>query len=186
MSVTFLLFLLLLLIIIGLVYNSRHSAGTYTYFIHESKLDKDFKRTVSDILENSDWKRYHKVKEVEKLPANIDIKLVDRKMLNYTDDATYPNGDLVYYSETQYRGKDKHIHIDSKNWLHGVKESNLSVDDYRKYVINHEFGHALGYDHQTCSNGSCPVMYQATKGCYDGNVCKVQPTDIDLTNKLYL
>ena len=38
---------------------------------------------------------------------------------------------------------------------------------YHAYVVQHEMGHVLGYEHEQPtgdSNKNCPVMYQQTKG----------------------
>ena len=51
---------------------------------------------------------------------------------------------------------------------------NLNGDDgYRRYVILHEVGHAIGYDHSECDEknsikGKCPIMFPITKGAPDG------------------
>jgi hypothetical protein len=66
------------------------------------------------------------------------------------------------------------IILNLKNWL-GGSLSNLPVDRYQTYLINHEMGHHLGFDHKTCPGIKCPssVMQQLTKGpshiypCYE-------------------
>jgi hypothetical protein len=64
------------------------------------------------------------------------------------------------------------IYICKENWesiplASGYKKLN----EYRKYLIIHEFGHALGHGHESCpgKNLPAPVMMQQTKGtaeCY--------------------
>lgn len=62
------------------------------------------------------------------------------------------------------------LNINLERWLNGTDAWPLSQDAYRNHVINHEFGHFLGFDHLTCpGNGQqAPVMMQQTKdlgGC---------------------
>ena|SRR6478609_3669065 len=62
------------------------------------------------------------------------------------------------------------IYFNVNRWLYGSKESGLSLEDYKNYLIFHEWGHLLGRGHATCSKNEddpCPIMYQQTisKGC---------------------
>ena len=56
--------------------------------------------------------------------------------------------------------------INVRRWLRGAAESQLSLADYRHYVISHEVGHALGHGHVGCPGPGTvgPVMLQQTKG----------------------
>lgn len=51
-------------------------------------------------------------------------------------------------------------------WEVGIAEYAEQMNEYRIYVINHEVGHALGYDHVECpaAGEPAPVMMQQTKG----------------------
>ena len=176
-SCTKLLFLLIILVIIAYVvyYNS-----TFTYYTVPSEIDIHFQRQVRDIISKCKWNRMYKLREVhcEELADTV-IHLVDRSELDslHTSDDKYPDGRPIRFSMTLTRPMQvPKIYIDSVNWLKSVPESKLSIEDYRQYVITHELGHALGYDHVPCNkdtavNGVCPVMYQSTRGCPDGFAC---------------
>jgi hypothetical protein len=62
------------------------------------------------------------------------------------------NGDLVV--------------LNAWRWLNGAEAYGTNITDYRRYVINHEFGHALGNPHEVCpgEGAAAPVMLQQTKG----------------------
>lgn len=55
--------------------------------------------------------------------------------------------------------------INAKRWVAGVA-SYSNLDAYRQYVVNHEVGHALGFNHQPCptAGAEAPVMLQQTLG----------------------
>ena len=87
------------------------------------------------------------------------------------------------------------IYIDRNNWTRGVPRSKLLPNDYRRYVITHEFGHALGFDHQECSAKTstyspetnewyCPVMYQSTRGCPNGIICGSKVSKFDFEKRI--
>lgn len=61
------------------------------------------------------------------------------------------NGDLVV--------------LNAWRWINGAPTFGDDLINYRRYLINHEFGHALGNAHETCPEDGAlaPVMMQQTK-----------------------
>lgn len=58
------------------------------------------------------------------------------------------------------------MYLNAQRWFEGSKESKLSLDGYRHYMINHEIGHILGFEHTKCPCKGCkvPIMVQQTLG----------------------
>lgn len=58
------------------------------------------------------------------------------------------------------------MYLNADRWFNGAPKSKLSLEDYRQYMVSHEIGHILGYDHQKCPCKGCsaPVMLQQTLG----------------------
>lgn len=58
------------------------------------------------------------------------------------------------------------VWINAMRWTKGAKSSKQNLEGYRQYVISHEVGHALGYDHVGCpgEHEDAPVMMQQTLG----------------------
>lgn len=60
----------------------------------------------------------------------------------------------------------RHVYLNAERWIHGSKLSKLSLEHYRQYLVSHEIGHILGFDHEKCPCVGCkaPVMMQQTLG----------------------
>lgn len=60
----------------------------------------------------------------------------------------------------------RHMYLNADRWFHGSKASKLSLENYRQYMVSHEIGHILGFDHKKCPCAGCkaPIMMQQTLG----------------------
>ena len=85
-------------------------------------------------------------------------------------------------SVTDSSARPMRIDLHETNWftpptafLHNDKLKLSRTDQYHCYVVQHEMGHALGYDHSKAVAGQdCPVMYQQTRGT-GGAICVANP-----------
>ena len=66
---------------------------------------------------------------------------------------------------TSCRNGDRVV-INVARWVKGVPRYGASLTTYRRYVVNHEVGHRLGYGHERCPGRGrpAPVMQQQTLG----------------------
>jgi len=160
------------------------------YYIFESDLDPIFTNRVVEILNASKVNdRYTLSRVTSKVDADMTIALAKRSELDSMHDDHkhyYPDGKQIRFSFTTMRSGKPEILIDDENWLKGVNQSGLTLDEYQRYVIQHEFLHALGFDHQTCEPGaeSCPIMHQSTRGCPAGTKCGFEITEQDYKKRI--
>jgi hypothetical protein len=125
-----------------------------------------FKKTVLNVLNApTSWG----FKAVECEPPDIIVGINTKRQFS-----RIINGRRIYFSAT-ILNKPPIILFDPINFIYGVSQSKLNADEYRSYIINHEFGHALGQKHKQCKKSEqCSVMYQMTKGVPNGSL----PTSI--------
>lgn len=58
------------------------------------------------------------------------------------------------------------MYLNAERWFHGAPKSQLGLEDYRQYMVSHEIGHILGYEHAKCpcKGAKAPIMMQQTLG----------------------
>jgi Protein of unknown function (DUF3152) len=57
------------------------------------------------------------------------------------------------------------MRLNAMRWVKGAEKTKLDLDEYRQYVVSHEMGHILGFDHTHCPGAGqpVPVMVPQTK-----------------------
>jgi hypothetical protein len=73
---------------------------------------------------------------------------------------------------------EQRVFINEARWVRGAVPFQGDIGSYRQYLINHEVGHAIGYQrHEPCDkpDGLAPVMMQQTFGTDDDAAAKFDP-----------
>ena len=183
---------LFFLIIAGILLYLILTPKSITYFIGLSDTHPDFKSEAHRIIQTSSLNSRYNIREVSnENQADIVMELRDRKSLDVHHKVPeyYPGTKKQIRFSLTWQFPKPYIAIDKDNWTYGVPESNMTLQEYRNYVIRHEFMHGLGFDHQPCNastavNGVCPVLYQATRGAPAGFKCGQDAIDVDFAKKI--
>ncbi len=134
--------------------------------------DDAFRREVTIYLQDPNgWARWHTFVYAPTGPAKL-IRLCSKKSIL----AEGCKEDEL--SCAILGGND--IWLNADRWIHGAPKSKLPLVEYRQYMVTHEMGHSLGYDHVKCpGSGPVPVMVQQTLGI---GACtpNTKVTEIDL------
>ncbi len=134
-----------------------------------------FAATVDEVLGDrrswigSDELRVQRV--AEEIVADFTIYLVTPA----TSERMCAEGGLTTERYTSCRLPGQVI-INLARWMESVPDYGAPLEVYRTYVINHEVGHELGEEHQSCPGPGepAPVMQQQTYGL-DGCVANAWP-----------
>ncbi|TVU84791.1 DUF3152 domain-containing protein [Corynebacterium aurimucosum] len=73
------------------------------------------------------------------------------------------------------------VNLNESRWVRGAAPFEGDVGNYRQYLINHEFGHAIGYAaHQPCGGEGklAPVMMQQTLSLNNGKLFEKEPNEV--------
>lgn len=102
-------------------------------------------------------------------PREVAIEIT--KSPNYKIKALFPFESLYNLSVTDSRASPIKIYFSEENWNSGANSGYTNIQEYRTYVVNHEFGHALGHGHAKCPRpgGPAHIMQQQSLGtgqCY--------------------
>lgn len=121
-----------------------------------------FARDVEKILaDKRSWAGHgrHSVKRISSQPADLIVRLASRKTV---DDICQKAG--LYTGSYSSCRAGRYVMINLDRWTYAVPHFKGDLARYRAYVVNHEFGHGLGYGHQTCPKAGqpAPVMMQQT------------------------
>jgi len=71
--------------------------------------------------------------------------------------------------------------LNEARWVRGAIPFEGDLGNYRQYLINHEFGHAIGYaDHQACGGDKelAPVMMQQTLSLNNAKLHEMSPDEV--------
>lgn len=127
---------------------------------------EEFAAKIAQVLSDPrGWRKYgFEFREVPEREGAVHVRLES------SDDAASLCGISGF---SCWRERPADIVINLGNWMGGSR-SQLPLDRYRTYVINHEWGHALGLEHQKCPAAECTrrgmttcpasVMQQMTRG----------------------
>lgn len=82
------------------------------------------------------------------------------------------------YNPAYGADRESRVFINEARWARGAMPFQGDVGSYRQYVINHEVGHAIGYQrHEPCdkNGGLAPVMMQQTFSTSDDDNARFDP-----------
>ncbi|MEW2481110.1 DUF3152 domain-containing protein [Mycobacterium sp. NPDC051198] len=77
-----------------------------------------------------------------------------------------------------YDGHQPRVFVNEARWVRGAVPFQGDIGSYRQYLINHEVGHAIGYQrHEACeANGKlAPIMMQQTFSTSNDDAAKFDP-----------
>ncbi|MFE6845651.1 DUF3152 domain-containing protein [Streptomyces sp. NPDC057686] len=94
-------------------------------------------------------------------PVDFTVKIATPKTTDRLCEVVTP--ELI--GETNCRAGHTVV-VNLKRWLEGSPQFKGAVEEYRALIVNHEVGHEIGRDHETCPGPGkrAPAMMQQIKG----------------------
>ena len=85
-----------------------------------------------------------------------------------------------------YLGEQPRVFVNEARWVRGAVPFQGDIGSYRQYLVNHEVGHAIGYQrHEPCAeNGAlAPIMMQQTFSTNNDDDARFDPESVQADGK---
>ena len=85
-----------------------------------------------------------------------------------------------------YGGGEPRVFLNEARWVRGAVPFQGDIGSYRQYLINHEVGHAIGYQrHEQCAEGGAlaPIMMQQTFSTSNDDAARFDPETVRADGK---
>ena len=82
---------------------------------------------------------------------------------------------------------EQRVFLNEARWVRGAVPFQGDIGSYRQYLVNHEVGHAIGYQHhEPCDNNGAlaPVMMQQTFSTANNDAAKFDPEWVPADGKV--
>lgn len=152
----------------------------YNYVLPDEKDENKINEMNKYLLDKRGWRSkgytFNQVDNINDANIQVYFKTNDELKKIVNNDKR-----LINLSITDYSTSPTSIYFNLQNWNNPPKEfkaENNRLSNYRAYLVQHEFGHALGFGHKNKPNKenkmkNCPVMLQQSK--YTEPYCKANP-----------
>ncbi|TQF66093.1 DUF3152 domain-containing protein [Rhodococcus spelaei] len=140
--------------------------------------DESFGRMVDQTLANpKSWTNDHRFafERIDKGEPSFRISLTSQMTTRQACGYDIPVDSSCYNP-----GIDRVV-LNEARWVRGAIAFQGDIGSYRQYQINHEVGHAIGYQqHQPCEvdGGLAPVMMQQSFGISNNDIARLDPEGV--------
>ncbi len=138
------------------------------YRFERGSFSRQEKNFIHKVLRNKrGWRAYGY--DIRNVSSGTPGARVDVRMHKWSDASIGAKLGMRGFSVCKYNGADEpcDIYINADLWNKKPAKFTGSQLQYRIYQICHEFGHALGWDHDKAGQNPskpCSTMYQQTRG----------------------
>lgn len=95
-------------------------------------------------------------------------------------------GYRIPFDASCWKGDQHRVVINVARWIRGAVAFQGNVVQYQQYVVNHEVGHGLGFEHTSCpaTGQLAPVMTQQTWGVADDYLAALGTDHVEADGKV--